>query len=289
MAFLGSPAIAVPALDALVEAGLEVVLVVSGVDKRRGRGRETSPTPVKKRAIELGLPVSAEVDDLLLLDLDLAVVVAFGQLLRRPVLEHVAMVNIHFSDLPRWRGAAPVERAILAGDTSSAVCIIDVAEGLDEGDVFGCSEFPIAPTSTLGSLWEEMSHVGAELLVETIDAGLWQRQPQQGEVTYAHKLGVQDREIDWSQTAEEVLRVVRVGGAWTTFSGQRFKIHEAAAASVSLPVGEIDGLLVGTGSGGVELIVVQPAGKPRLDASAWVHGAQPDGVKFESSEKHSDG
>ena len=166
---------------------------------------------------------------------------------------------------------------------------MDVAEGLDEGDIFARTEVALAPTSTLSSLWDEMSHIGATLLVETIEAGLWHREPQQGEVTYAHKLTAKDREIDWSQSAEQILRVVRVGGAWTTLSGERFKIHEAAVAVDSAPLGEIDGLRVGAGQGSVELHVVQPAGKPRLDARSWANGAQPDGMAFELSEKSIDG
>ena len=137
VAFLGTPEIAVPTLVALCDAGYEIPLVVSGADKRRGRGKETSPTPVKAAALERSIAVAAAVDDLLevhrMQPIDLAVVVAFGKMIRPHLLSEIPMVNIHFSALPRWRGAAPVERAILEGDAETAIAIMTVSEGLDEG------------------------------------------------------------------------------------------------------------------------------------------------------------
>jgi len=185
VAFLGTPALAVPTLVALHEAGYEVPLVVSGADKRRGRGREKSPTPVKAAAEELGIEVTTEVDDLLTLHksepIDLAVVVAFGKIIRSHVLAEIPMVNIHFSPLPRWRGAAPVERAILAGDTETAIAIMSVAEGLDEGDVWATKSVAITQRDTVMSLWESMSEQGPQLLVDTMRAGFTDPTPQVGE------------------------------------------------------------------------------------------------------------
>jgi len=281
VAFLGTPAIAVPALVALVEAGYEVPIVVSGADKRRGRGRSTSPTPVKERALELGLTVDTDVEAVLDHDVDLAVVVAFGQLIRPHVLAEVPMVNIHFSPLPRWRGAAPIERAILAGDTETAVVIMTVAEGLDEGNVHRSVTVPMASTDTTGSLWAELSVIGAELLVETLEAGLDAGAPQEGDVVYAHKLSSEDRRIDWTISAVQVDRIVRVGGAWTTFRGERFKIHEVEVIEGSGAPGLLQADAALTPDGAIRLVTVQPAGKPRLAAQDWLNGAQADGESFE--------
>ena len=287
MAFLGTPPIAVPVLQALQEAGYEVPLVVSGPDRRRGRGGKTTPTAVKAAALELGLTVSDDIAELVSAHhqapIDLAIVVAFGQLIRRPVLEQIPMVNIHFSPLPRWRGAAPVERAILAGDTETAVAIMSIVEALDEGDIWATVPVPIAPTDTLHGLWESMSHIGAEVLVQTMKAGFTNPEPQTGDPVYARKLDGSDRQIDWTASAEQVGRVVRVGGAWTVFDGERFKVHEVEVLDASsLERAAIEDLVVGTSDGSIRLVTVQPAGKPRMDASAWANGAQPDGKSFSS-------
>jgi len=284
VAFLGTPQIAVPTLHAIHEAGFEIPLVVSGADKRRGRGKSTSPTPVKAAALELGLDVTTEVDDLLAAHgespIDIAVVVAFGQIIRPHVLEQIPMVNIHFSALPRWRGAAPVERAILHGDPTTAIAIMSVAVGLDEGDVWAQVEVPITSTDTLGSLWSDMSVEGARLLVDTLLAGFVEATPQVGETIYARKLHSGDLMLDWSGPAEELHRIIRVGNAWTTYEGERFKIHEAELVDVGPSAGKIQDLVVGANRGGVRLITVQPAGKPRMDAAAWANGAQPNGKTF---------
>ncbi|HWD09386.1 MAG TPA: methionyl-tRNA formyltransferase, partial [Actinomycetota bacterium] len=145
LAFLGTPDVASLALSGLVGAGFEVACVVTRADKRRGRGTAPEPSPVKARATELGLPVTEGVFDVVGAGVDLGVVVAYGQLIRRPVLEAVPMVNVHFSLLPRWRGAAPVERAILAGDAETGVCLMAVEEGLDTGGVYGKVTTPIGP------------------------------------------------------------------------------------------------------------------------------------------------
>lgn len=284
VAFLGTPEIAVPALRALQVAGYEIPLVVSGADKRRGRGKTTSPTPVKEVAIELGLDVAVDVDDLLPLHerepIDLAVVVAFGQLIRPHVLAEIPMINIHFSALPRWRGAAPVERAILAGDDETAISIMTVAEGLDEGDVWSVRHVPIGGEDTLTGLWSSMSVAGAELLIEVLETGFVNPQPQLGDITYAKKLTSADGELDFSRPAIELDRVVRVGLAWTIHDGDRFKIHEASIVQSDLSPGEILDGVVGTSDGGLKIEVVQPAGKPRMPADAWANGAQPNGTFF---------
>jgi methionyl-tRNA formyltransferase len=258
LVYLGTPAMAVPPLEALVAAAHDVALVVTRPDKRRGRGVETSPSPVKQAALRLGIPVSHRVDDVLGTKAELGVVVAFGQLIKPHVLAELPMVNLHFSLLPRWRGAAPVERALLAGDTMTGVCVMKVEEGLDTGGVYARAEVPIAPTSTLDELRAELVEVGTRLLVETLDAGLGDPEPQRGEPTYASKIEPAELRIDWSRRPEEIDRLVRLGGAWTTFRGGRVKINEARVD---------DGELVPT--------VVQPEGKRPMTLDAWRNGARP--------------
>ncbi len=226
IAYLGTPQIAVAPLEALIAAGHEVCCVVSGPDTRRGRGAAMSPTPVKAAALAHGVPVTAELAEVLNCGADLGVVVAYGSIIPMTILNQLPMVNLHFSLLPRWRGAAPVERAILAGDELTGVCVMEVAEGLDTGGVFASCSTPIAH-KTLSELWQELSELGSALLCAALDAGLSGPAAQAGEPTYATKLTVDDRRIDWSDTAIQQDRVVRLGGAWTTFGGKRVKILSA--------------------------------------------------------------
>lgn len=279
MVFLGTPDMAVAPLDALVAAGFDVVLVVTGPDKRRGRGGVTSPTPVKAAAERLGLAVSHDPADAASVDADVGVVVAYGQILKRALLEAIPMVNLHFSLLPRWRGAAPVERAILAGDDRTGVCVMAVDEGLDTGGVYAIVEVPIDPSATADDLRAQLTDAGARLLVETLRRGLDDPAPQEGEPTYAHKLATEDLRLDWARPAEELHRVVRVGGAWTTIAGRRLKVVEAEPVAVpddgSSPApGALRGDAVATGSGWLRLRRVQPEGRTVSDATAWLGGAR---------------
>ena len=265
LAYLGTPAIAVPPLEALVAAGHDVALVVTRVDKRRGRGGATSPSPVKEAATRLGIPVTHVVDDVIGVGAELGVVVAFGRLIKPHVLAELAMVNLHFSLLPRWRGAAPVERALLAGDTVTGVCVMAVEEGLDTGGVYSRAEVPIGPATTLDELRDDLVRVGTQLLVDTLDAALGEPEPQHGEVTYAPKLEPAELRIDWSRPAEEIDRLVRLGEAWTTFRGARVKINAA----------HVDG-------GELVPTIVQPEGKRPMSYEAWRNGARPAaGERFE--------
>ncbi|HEX2578546.1 MAG TPA: methionyl-tRNA formyltransferase, partial [Aquihabitans sp.] len=197
LVFLGTPEMAVPPLAALVDAGFEVALVVTGADKRRGRRARPSPTPVKLAAVERGLPVSHDLADVPGVGADLGVVVAYGRILRRSLLEQLPMVNLHFSLLPRWRGAAPVERALLAGDERTGVCVMAVEEGLDTGGVHARAELAIRRSSTAEELGRQLSELGSTLLVETLQRGLGAPQPQVGEVTYAAKLTTDDLRLRW--------------------------------------------------------------------------------------------
>jgi len=267
LVYLGTPEMAVAPLDELVAAGHDVALVVTGEDKRRGRGRERSPSPVKAAALRHGLTVSHSVDDVLALDgvepgVDLGVVVAFGRIIRPHVLDALPFVNVHFSLLPRWRGAAPVERALLAGDEVTGVCIMAVEEGLDTGGVYARVETPIGPHTTADDLRIELVEIGSRLLVDTLSRPIaeWigSPEPQVGETTYAAKLGPADREIDWSGAPTAIDRQIRVGGAWTTFRGKRLKIIAADL--------EADRLVPTT---------VQPEGKAPMPFDAWRNGARP--------------
>jgi len=275
LAYLGTPEVAVEPLRALVRAGFEIAIVISGPDKRRGRGGELSPSPVKAAALELGLRVSDQLEDVASFGVDLAVVVAYGRIIPASILEVVPMINIHFSLLPKWRGAAPVERAILAGDAETGVCLMDIGIELDTGDVYARTVTPIAADDTLATLRARLIDLGSELLVETLSNDLPLPAPQVGDVSYAKKISVAELEIDWSLPASAIERLVRLGGAWTTFRGTRLKVHQVAFSAAAGAPGAIDGLVVGCGEGALELVVVQPEGKARQDATAWRNGARP--------------
>lgn len=279
LVYLGTPSMAVRPLEALVQGGFDVALVVTGEDKRRGRGSTLLPSAVKEAALALGVPVSHRVEDALAVDADLGVVVAFGRLIRRPVLERLAMVNVHFSLLPRWRGAAPVERALLSGDTETGTCLMQLEEGLDTGPVFDVRRIPIRERATADELRRELVELGTEQLVSSLRAGLRSPRAQVGETTYAAKLAPLDFRLDFDQPAEVLDRLVRVGGAWTTWRGKRLRVL-AATPLGSKPAGASPGELVvdSVACGGswlLRLDTVQPEGRAPMAASAWLHGARP--------------
>lgn len=262
---------AVPPLRALVAAGFDVVLVVTRVDKRRGRGSQVMPSPVKAAAIKLGLPVSHSVDDVTTAGADLGVVVAFGQLIKPHVLASLPMVNLHFSLLPRWRGAAPVERALLAGDRETGVCLMQLEEALDTGPVFACTTVPIGSDTTAADLRGELVDVGTRLLLDELSAGLGEPRPQTGEATYAAKLRADEFKIDWSRSPSDVDRLVRLGGAWTTLHGRRLKIGAAALVDAdAASANELHGDRVG----GLRLLTVQPEGKTAMPFDAFARGTR---------------
>lgn len=269
-----------PPLSALVTAGFDVALVVSQPDRRRGRGSALVATPVKAAALELGLPVSERIDDVLATGADLGVVVAYGRLIRPPVLTALSLVNLHFSLLPRWRGAAPVERSILAGDEETGVCLMALEQGLDTGPVYACERVAIGSEETAGELRGRLAEIGSRLLVDALSAGLGAPVPQEGEVTYAAKIDPAELELDWAQPVMALHRRVRVGRAWTTFRGRRLRVLKARPVPVPPtgpppPVpGMLSGTVVATAEGALELVEVQPEGKGPLPAAAWVNGAR---------------
>ena len=198
LVYLGTPAMAVPPLAALLEAGFDVALVVSRPDAKRGRGGRLLPSPVKAAALDRGLAVTDRVDDVFAAGADAGVVVAFGRIIRPHVLDALPMVNLHFSLLPRWRGAAPVERALLAGDERTGVCLMAVEEGLDTGGVYGSVEVAIGSEETAAQLRDELVDVGTGLLVRQLLDGLGPPEPQGGEPTYADKIRPDELELDWA-------------------------------------------------------------------------------------------
>lgn len=277
LAYLGSPAAAVPPLRALLAEGHEVKIVVTQPDRRRGRGADLVPTPVKAAALEAGLPVTDRVDAVLDAGAELGVVVAYGRLIKPHVLDQLPMINLHFSLLPRWRGAAPVERAILAGDTETGVCVMALEEGLDTGPVYRREVVTIGAEETAEELRQRLVEVGTTLLIGVLREGLGDPEPQAGEPTYAAKIDADELRLDWDRPVEELHRLVRIGRAWTTFRGRRLRVLRATIAGASAPAaGVLDGVLVGAGAGGVlELVEVQPEGKPPMPAPAWINGARP--------------
>lgn len=215
---------------------------------------------------------------------ELGVVVAYGRIIPTDVLAALPMVNLHFSLLPRWRGAAPVERAILAGDDVTGVCVMDVEEGLDTGALYASAKVTIGPETTADELREELAGVGTRLLVDQLASGLGEPKPQQGDVTYAHKISPHERRLDWGRSALELHRVVRIGDAFTTFRGERFKLHAAdlVGASSRAAAGELVAGAIATGDGrALRPVQVQPAGSPRMSWEAYANGARPaDGERF---------
>jgi len=300
--FAGTPAVAVPTLRALAASGHEIVAVVTREDAPLGRKRVLTPSPVAAAADDLGIPTikanrigDAETDALRELGADLGVVVAYGGILRRPALEAPAhgWINLHFSLLPEWRGAAPVQRAVLAGDERTGVSVFRLEEGLDTGPLHVRREVAIDPDETAGELLERLGVDGAADVVRAVDGiadGTSIPTPQTGEPTHAAKLTGEDGRVDWALDAPLVHARIRGAtpepGAWTTLDDARFKILRAAradastAASTPALAGLAPGAVtvhakrvyVGTGGDPLELVEVQPSGKKAMRAIDWARG-----------------
>jgi methionyl-tRNA formyltransferase len=272
---------AVGPLRALVAAGHEITLCITRPDRRRGRGGTVTPSPVKEAAVSLGIAVSHSIDDVAMSGADLAVVVAYGRIIPEGLLNLVPMVNLHFSLLPRWRGAAPVERAILAGDHETGVCLMRVEAGLDTGPVYARRVVPVDDEVDLPTLQRELVEVGSALLVETLArgvAGLPTPRPQQGEPTIAAKVTNEDLHLHWEDSAVQLNRVVRLGRAWTSFRDHRLGIVKsrpnAEAVDQGLP-GTLIGASVVTGQGTLSLLEVQPESRSPMPAEDWLRGIRP--------------
>lgn len=296
--FAGTPEAAVPSLEALHASRHEVVAVLTRPDAPAGRGRTLTPSPVGERAVELGLDVIKHarpkepefLERLADLAPDVAPIVAYGGLVPKEALDvpRHGWVNLHFSLLPAWRGAAPVQHAVMAGDEVTGASTFRLEEGLDTGPVYGVITTPITGRSTSGDLLEALSYSGADLLVATIDGledGSLVAHPQALEgVSPAPKITVEDARVDWSAPALRVDRLVRgctpAPGAWTTFRGERLKLAPVTIAPgyINLAPGSIrvtrGGVLVGTGGGVVLLGDVAGQGKKRMPALDWVRGVR---------------
>ncbi|MCF6508188.1 methionyl-tRNA formyltransferase [Blastococcus sp. MG754426] len=296
--FAGTPAPAVPSLEALLASDHEVVAVLTRPDARSGRGRKVSRSPVAERADAAGLPVLQPrsprepefLEQLAALGVDCVPVVAYGALVPQAALDVPprGWVNLHFSLLPAWRGAAPVQHAIMAGDEVTGASTFLLEAGLDTGPVYGTLTEAIRPRDTAGDLLERLAVSGAQLLLATLDgiaAGALEPQPQPAEgVSLAPKVETADARVDWTLPAHVVDRRIRgvspAPGAWTTWRGERMRLGPAVPVpgGPALAPGElhVDGdVLVGTGHGAVRLDQVQPAGKRMLPAADWARGARP--------------
>lgn len=304
LVFAGTPEVAVPALDALIASDRhEVVAVVTRPDAPAGRGRRLVASPVAERAEEAGIevlkPAKPRDEDFLArlreIAPDCCPVVAYGALLPKAALDIPAKgwVNLHFSLLPAWRGAAPVQHAVLAGDEVTGASTFQIETGLDSGPVFGVLTEEVRPTDTSGDLLTRLAFAGSGLLVATMDGiedGTLQAVPQPAEgVTLAPKIEVEDAKVDWAAPALRVDRVIRgcapAPGAWTVFRGERLKLMSAVSAADHAELDLAPGALavtkkavyVGTGSHPVELIWVQPQGKKPMKAADWARGVRIEG------------
>jgi methionyl-tRNA formyltransferase len=286
LVFLGTPEAAVEPLRTLVRAGHDVALVVTRADKRRGRGSALVPSPVKAAATELGLAVTDSLDDAVAVGAELGVVVAYGRIVPVAVLDRLPMVNLHFSLLPRWRGAAPVERAILEDDAETGVCLMAVEAGLDTGPIYAEVATAIGEDETADELRARLVQLGCGLLDEHLGrgrAGLPVPRDQAGTPTYAEKVRPEEHVLHWEQPADQLRRVIRVGRAWTTFRGRRLGVPAAAGVPVEGgpagpvgPPGALAGTDVWAGDGTrLRLVTVHPEGKRPMDAAEWIRGVRP--------------
>ena len=291
--FMGTPDFAVPALDALVEAGHEIARVYTQPPRPAGRGKRDRPSPVHARAealgIEIGHPATLrgaeEQAAFAALGADLAVVAAYGLILPQAVLDapRLGCLNIHASLLPRWRGAAPIHRAIMAGDAETGVCIMRMEAGLDTGPVLLREAIPIGAAETTGELHDRLAALGGRLIVDALarlDDLTPEPQPDEG-VTYAAKIDKAEAAVDWSRPAGDVARQVNglspFPGAWTLHDGRRLKLLRAGeAAGEGAPGAVLPGepLRVACGAGAVELLELQPEGRGRLAAAEWRRGTR---------------
>ena len=288
--FMGTPDFSVPVLDALVEAGHEIAAVYCQPPRPAGRGKKDRPTPVHARAEALGLQVRHPVSlkspeaqaEFAALQAEVAVVVAYGLILPQAILDAPARgcLNIHASLLPRWRGAAPIHRAIMAGDAETGVCIMQMEAGLDTGPVLLREATPIGATETTAQLHDRLSALGAVAVVRALgqlDDLTPQVQPEDG-VTYAHKIDKAEAALDWSADAVAVDRQIRglspFPGAWFDHDGVRIKVLGSRLAEGQGDAGEVldDALTVACGTGAVQLTRLQKAGRGAQDATEFLRG-----------------
>ncbi|KEP70463.1 methionyl-tRNA formyltransferase [Thioclava dalianensis] len=288
--FMGTPDFSVPVLEALARAH-EVVAVYSQPPRPAGRGKKDRPSPVQQKAEALGIETrtplnfkSAETREAFAaLNADIAVVVAYGLILPQAVLDAPARgcLNIHASLLPRWRGAAPIHRAIMAGDTETGICIMQMEAGLDTGPVLLREATPIGATETTGALHDRLSAMGAKLILDTlaqIDALTPEAQPEAG-VTYASKIDKAEARIDWTRPAPELVRHINglspFPGAWCEINDERVKLLQAALGQgQGTPGAVLDGFTIACGTGSLEILQAQRPGKRAMAVKDSLHGRE---------------
>jgi methionyl-tRNA formyltransferase len=304
--FAGTPTFSVPALQALTDGGHDVMAVYTQPDRPAGRGRKLTASPVKLFARERGLAVyqpsrlrdPGAIESLHSHGADLMVVVAYGLLLPKNVLDipRLGCVNVHASVLPRWRGAAPIQRAILAGDEVSGVTIMQMEEGLDTGAVFLTRRIPLDPRETGGTLHDKLSVLGAEALMESLpgiaDGSLVPQAQNDGLATYAKKLGKEEADVDWRRTAAEIDRLIRAFDPWpvaqTRLRGETLRLWggtlpgtDAGGVTPGTVVATSrDGIDVATGNGVLRITRLQPPGKRRMSAGEFLNAHELDGELF---------
>ncbi|MEN8112969.1 MAG: methionyl-tRNA formyltransferase [Actinomycetota bacterium] len=299
-AFLGTPAAAIPSLSALIDVA-DVEVVITRPDKAKGRSGRPTPPPVKAAAAEWGLPIAqpatrAELGHILAdASIDFGVIVAYGRILSPAALESApaGFVNVHFSLLPRWRGAAPVERAILAGDDSTGVTLMQLDEGLDTGPVIAAVETPIAEDETGGTLTGRLSYLGGMLIDDTVPellAGRIEPAPQlRAGVTIADRLERSEGRIEATWSAEYAERAVRAftprPGAWFAMDGTRYNVRKASLSAESVTPGVLapfNGVpVLGLDGGSLAIDEIQPAGKSVMSGTAWLNGRRGAGGRIE--------
>lgn len=291
VAFMGTPDFAVPSLSELLASGYNVVRVYTQPPRRAGRGKLLTKSPVHQFAEIMGIPVETPesfrkpsvIDDLEALNVDVACVVAYGQILPQRALDAPTFgcLNLHASLLPRWRGAAPVQRAIMAGDAQTGVQIMQMAKGLDTGDILLSEMANIGPKDTAGTLSDRLSRIGADMwprALAALERGGLTPTPQSGEATYARKIDKSEARLDWTQPASDLDCHIRglspFPGAWCEIGGKRVKVHVAKPEHGNGAPGTVldDALLVACGSGALRLLAVQPAGKSRMSAEEFLRG-----------------
>lgn len=291
--FLGSSPTSASILSGLIQVNAPIVQVVTREKKRRGRGSQLVSTPVEEIASEAGIECIYSLDDLCV-EIDFGIVVAFGKIIPPRILDKIPMVNIHFSLLPKYRGAAPVERAVINGDSHTGVSLMEVANELDAGRVFDSYEIEISKSESIDEIMTRLGERGLQILMghmaqigETFTFSknsLGEPKPQEGEASYAPKIDKSELKINLNDDIEHIQNLTRLGRAWLEFGGERLRIDKSAVANERLcafmqnfPVGSIVNLdnriLTKAQTGVLELLEVTPSGKRRMDATSWYRGA----------------
>lgn len=299
--FMGTPEFAVPSLAEIIASGHNVIRVYTQPPRRAGRGKQLTKSPVHQFAEIMGIPVvtpesfrkSKVIDELAALNADVACVVAYGQILPQRALDapEYGCLNLHGSLLPRWRGAAPVQRAIMAGDDQTGVQIMQMAKGLDTGDILLSEATDILPTDTAATLSQRLSQLGAQMwprVLGAVEREALTPTPQTGEPTYAHKIDKSEARLDWSLSARNLEAHIRglapFPGAWCEIDGRRVKVHFSKVVNGQGEPGEVldSHLTLACGEDALQLLTVQPAGKSRMNVEDFLRGTNvPVGSKLD--------